>query len=562
MRRVLALLVLAAVLPALSAGSAAAATTTPTGRLLVLLRTAPHGHARAAAAAAVIARAGARRAGVSAPAIGLVTVKPAPGQRLAALAKRLRSDPRVASVQVERRYTLRATPDDPALSTQEPAPGAPPGTPVQWWAVREGFPTAWDSVTGEGALVAVIDTGLDATHPEFAGRIAGAIDNDGDPSSGPATTDRAGHGTHVASLACADANNGIGLAGAGDNCSLLAIKSDLTEGSVAASITQAVDRGALAINMSFGTAGDQPAADAVVRAIDYAYARKVVLVAAASDGDAAGNAVQEQGDPSNVLQPTGTGPDLTQGKGLDVTAATFGDQRAPYAGYGSQISLAAYGSFGVPNGPHGIFGAFPANTTELEVGALSPSPSTPCRCRTTFGGDPRYAYVQGTSMAAPQVTAAAALVRKLNPDLSAADVIRILKETATRPPGAGWSPDLGWGIVNAGAAVAEAKTIDRRPPASRVRGPAATRRRSFTLRWTGTDTGPPGVVASGIDHVDVFRVAKRGGRPVLIARTRKRSLRVKGRAGRRYSFFTRAVDRAGNEEPAPARPDATVRVKR
>jgi serine protease len=561
MRRILALLVLAAVLSALFAGSAAAAGG-PTGRLLVLLRPEPGAKARASAAMAVIARTGARRSGASAPTIGLVTVKPAPGRSAAALARRLRRDPRVASVQVERRYTLRATPNDPALNTQEPSPGAPPGTPVEWWAGREGFPVAWDSVTGDGALLAVIDTGVDASHPEFAGRIAEAIDNDSDPSDGPATTDQAGHGTHVASLACANWNNGAGVAGAGANCSLVAVKSDLTEGSVAASIAQAVDRGVLAINMSFGTEGTQPAADALVRAIDYAVARNVVLVAAASDGDPMGNPVQEQGDPSNVLQPTGTGPDITQGKGLDVTAANFGDQRAPYAGYGTQISLAAYGSFGTPDGPRGIFGAFPGNVTELEVGSLGPSPSKPCRCRTTFNGDSRYAYIQGTSMAAPQVTAAAALVRKLNPDLTAADVISVLKETATRPPGAGWSPDLGWGILNAGAAVAQAKTIDRRAPVSRLRAPAATHKRSFTLRWTGTDTAPPGIVASGIDHFDVFRLARGGGRSVRIARTAKLSLRVKGRPGNRYSFFTRAVDRAGNEEATPARPDAVVRVKR
>ena len=67
-------------------------------------------------------------------------------------------------------------------------------------------------------------------------------------------------------------------------------------------------------------------------------------------------------------------------------------------------------------------------------------------------------------MAAPIVAAVAALARDLNPDVHAADVIRALKETASRPPGSGWSPELGWGILNAGAALA-AIAHDRPPRA-------------------------------------------------------------------------------------------------
>ena len=80
-------------------------------------------------------------------------------------------------------------------------------------------------------------------------------------------------------------------------------RSDLSDFSVAQSIVDATDRGADAINMSFGTDGSRPAAHGIVDAIDYAYKRGVVLVAAAAD-----DPIEEQGDPSNVLQPTGTGP--------------------------------------------------------------------------------------------------------------------------------------------------------------------------------------------------------------------------------------------------------------
>ena len=69
-------------------------------------------------------------------------------------------------------------------------------------------------------------------------------------------------------------------------------------------------------------------------------------------------------------------------------------------------------------------------------------------------------------MATAIVSGVAALVRELNPDLSAAEVVRLLKETARRPPARGWAPELGWGIVDARAAVAAARL--HRPPRARV----------------------------------------------------------------------------------------------
>lgn len=549
MKRFALLAALAATVMPASAHAGAA-----TGRLLVLLDQPRGTTARASAAAAnrVVADAGARRAGSSAPQIGLVTVRPRAGESLHALAVRLRADPRVHSVEVERRFTPREIPNDPALSAAETAPGTPGGTVVEWWAARENLPAMWDLTHGEGALVAVIDQGVDTSHPDLAGRIREAIDRDDDPGSGPATTDENGHGTLVASLACATAGNGIGLAGAGYGCDLLVIKSDLTDSSVAQSIVLAVDRGADAINMSFGqdnrSFGQVPGAEK--RAIDYAYRRNVTMVAAAAD-----TAVTEQGDPANVLQPTNSGPRLGSGKGLSVTAADFDDRRAAFGGFGSQISLAAYGAFRYQQpGPPGIFGAFPAlEPVEIER-------DQPCGCRTTFQGDRRYAYLQGTSMAAPMVAAVAAVVHRVNPGLRARDVITILKSTATRPPGGGWTEDLGWGILNGGAAVAAAKAIDRTRPVSRLTAPERVQgRRSFLLRWTGRDPQPPGLTSTGIARFEVWRTIN-GGRARRIAVTTKLSLRLRGTPPRTYGFFTRAIDRAGNREARPRRPDARTRV--
>jgi subtilisin family serine protease len=551
MRRPLALLLSLAAAAVTLAPAAARAELT--GRLLVSLERPSDKPAQAAAARAVAARTNARRAGPATPQIGLVPVKPRPGETVWQLAERLRADPSVRAVTAESTATLRADPGDPALSTPEPAPGTPAGTTVQWWPARSGFTRAWDFTAGAGALVGVIDTGIDGSHPELINRIRLAEDQDSNPTHAGASVDEIGHGTHVASIACAQAGNGIALAGAGHSCDLIVEKSDLTDGSVARSIVAATDAGALAINMSFGTDGRSTPPQAIVDAIDYAYAHNVVLVAAAADDN-----VEEQGDPANILQPTGTGPNIEAGKGLVVTAATAADRRASYAGLGTQISVAAYGTLDERSGPGGLLGAFPANQAEIERPSLVP-PAPPCRCRVSFDGDNRYAYLQGTSMAAPQVAALGALIRNLNPDLPIAAVLRLIKNT-TR--GDTWTEDLGWGIIDAGRAVEEASQVDLRAPTSSVKGPRRARARRVTLRVRSADPAPTGVVASGVQSVRIFR-AEGTRKPVRVATTApKERIRIRVRKGRTYSFYAQAVDRVGNVQPFPTRAGTRVRVSR
>ena len=534
-----------------------------TGNLLVLLDVSrprdgalPAGATAAAATAAAAAAAGAVPAGHSVPQIGLLTVRPRPGTAIAALAARLRSLPGVASVEPEHRYVPRSLPDDPALSQIDPSEGLP----YQWYLSAEGFPAAWSYARGERALLGVIDTGIDATHPELASKIAAAVDQQ-DPSDarGTARTDEVGHGTHVASLACADTDNRRGIAGAGYDCRLVVEKSDFSDSSVAAAIVDATDRGVLALNMSFGpssqtdVARSAPASE--VRALEYAARHRVVLVAAASDSPGT-----EQGDPANVLQPAGTGPHLAQGIGLDVTAADHSGLRAPFAGSGSEVSLAAYGALQSssetgPMGvschgtPSGLFGAYPANTTDLES-------FPPAACRITFAGDDRYAYLAGTSMAAPQVAAAGALMRALNPFATLADILRTIKLTARRTSGAGWGSDLGWGILDAGAAVMSIRRDDRLPPVSVLSAPRTTQDTQVLLRWSGHDGRWPGLIVSGIAYYLVYVSA--GGHARLLRRTSGHSLSFTGQPGVRYTFSLYAVDRAGNRQLRPARASTLV----
>jgi hypothetical protein len=281
----------------------------------------------------------------------------------------------------------------------------------------------------------------------------------------------------------------------------------------------------------------------------------VVLVAAAADSP-----VTEQGDPANVLQPAGTGSNISKGIGLDVTAAQFGAQHASFAGVGSEISLAAYGAFN-PNSPSlvpcmgqpvGILGAYPGSSTQLEQ---LPDPAA---CRVSLNGDTRYATVAGTSMAAPQVAAVGAMMRALNPYASLQDLLETIKQTAQRPAGSGWSSDNGWGILNAGAALAATRHLDRLTPVSRISAPRVTSRHTLVLRWSGHDQQHAGLIASGVAYYVVY-VRVNGGRAHRLARTSRRTLKYRTRPGKRYVFWTVAVDKAGNHETKPVRVQTRVR---
>ena len=519
------------------------------GRALVLLEQQASGvsaSARAtvrAAGAAVIASHRLRRARPDVPEVGVMSVRIPPGMSLAVLRRRLAGDPRVAAVEREVRHEPRLVPNDPALTEIDPLIG----DTYQWYLHRQGFPAAWDLSNGAGAIVGIIDSGIDSTHPDLGSKVRSAHDHD---STSTGTGDEVGHGTHVSGLACGAPGNGYGIAGAGFDCQLILEKSDLTSSSVIASLVDAARGGAGVINMSFG-GGRLSAGE--FRALQYALDKDVVLIAAAADSP-----IADQGHPAKDLQPTGTGRKIKQGAGLVVTAAEAGGSRASFAGRGSQISLAAMGDTGTRGG--GIFSSFPGNVTQIETGGSNP-PGPPCpTCRVIFNADPRFAYLSGTSMAAPQVAGAVALVRAANPKLTRVSVVRLMKQTARRA--GGWTTELGWGILDAGAAVRRAVDLarDTVPPRTSRRG-GRTRRvgRRFTLRWTGRDSAPLGVTPAGIQSYSVY--VKRGGRDRLIATTTDNRYRYRGQRGKRYRFFVRAQDLAGNVEPT-RRASFVVRVRR
>ena len=350
-------------------------------------------------------------------------------------------------MELERRRALRYLPDDPALTTRDTR--APSNDFYQWNLRQERFRKAWQRVKGRRATLAVIDTGIDGEHFDLAGRIVYSKGYDYPGCGGVAQPectgpeyDEVGHGTHVAGLACAAGNNGQGVAGAAFKCRLVIEKASdadtLDDSLIARSITDATNHGADVINMSFG--GSAPSG-VINRALDHAYRRDVVLVASASNRD-----TTHQGTPAAHLQPNGTGDRLRSGKGLVVTAAGHNDRRAWFQpGRGTGISLAAYGSASAAcliRADCGIFSTFPDNLTTIEADCVN--------CRASFGGSDDFAYLEGTSMAAPQVAGAAALIRSKRPGIDNARVLRIIKRTAS---GHRFSDALGWGILNAARAV-------------------------------------------------------------------------------------------------------------
>jgi hypothetical protein len=161
-------------------------------------------------------------------------------------------------------------------------------------------------------------------------------------------------------------------------------------------------------------------------------------------------------------------------------------------------------------------------------------------------------------MAAPQVTAVAAMMRVLNPYATLRDLLRTLKLTAQRPRGSGFSNDLGWGILNAGAALSAVRRIDRIPPVSHVHAPRTAHSRAIRISWNGHDAHPAGLIASGIKRFNVYVALAGHHRRRLLARTRHHSLIFHGLPGRRYVFYVVAIDREGNRQHPAAK--ATTKV--
>jgi subtilisin family serine protease len=385
-----------------------------------------------------------------------------------ALARALRDDPDASWIEPDR--TLRVSADGDEV---DPATGRA----LAWAddAVDAGPAIAAAGGGAPSAPVAVIDTGVDLGHPDLSGRVVSAMDATGADGT---VRDATGHGTFVTGLIGMVDGNGIGGRGVAGTTPLIAVRASLDgtflDSAVAAGIVWAVDHGARVLNMSF--AGPAPSA-VVTEALDYAYDRDVVMVAAAGNSGLAG-------DPPEYPAAQLGGRQGAPGMGLSVAATRPDGAMASFSTRNDNVSIAAPGAGDATCSRDGVFSTLPTGISTIWDGAP---------CARLFGAagavGGRWAYGDGTSFSAPLVAGAAALVRQVNPGLSAVQTADVLLRAA-RPLDGGWNPRSGAGLLDAGAATALAARFDTAPPTAVV----AARPGAGTTRITvsGVDRTLPG----------------------------------------------------------------------
>lgn len=272
----------------------------------------------------------------------------------------------------------------------------------QWHLPKILAPQAWDLTQGApGAVIAILDSGVDATHPDLAGKLVAGYNT---YSNSTDTVDQFGHGTEVAGAAGALTNNLEGVAGVAGTAPLMPVRvtdamGRATSASIANGIVWAADHGARVANLSFnGIAGN-----ATIRtAAEYAYKHGTLVVAAS------GNCA--------CVDPTPENPYV-----LSVSATDETDSLAYFSSTGAFVDLSA--------------------------------PGTNILTTARFG---LYAAESGTSLASPIVAGVAALMFSANPALTPAIVTQLMEATAFDPGGNGYDQGFGHGRVEAFAAVSAA----------------------------------------------------------------------------------------------------------
>jgi serine protease len=321
-----------------------------------------------------------------------------------------------------------------ALLLSVPDLGIAAGDPLrsqQWgWQIIHAQ-AAWKKARGGGVRVAVVDTGIDLEHPDLVDRLLPGrdfVDTDSPPQ------DRHGHGTLVAGIIGATADNSIGIAGVAPEVRLIPVRALGADGrgdagAVADAIDWSVQAGAEVINLSLvdegqgttgigGVFGDHRVANAISRAAE---AGAVVVIAAGND---------EQGGHAE------TAYDATDPRVIVVGASTRADKRAAYSNYGEGLDVLAPGG-GSADDP-GESGC----TVNNGIVSTWWSPGA---------SGPRYGASCGTSMATAFVSGIAAML--VDRGLLAEEVVQRIKETAVDLPPKGPDAQSGVGRVDAARAL-------------------------------------------------------------------------------------------------------------
>lgn len=327
------------------------------------------------------------------------------------------------------------------------APAAAPNDPYagsQWHLNKLGLPSAWDTTQGAGVTIAVLDTGIDATHPDLAARMVPGwnfYDNNSD------TRDVNGHGTAVAGAATATLNNGVGVAGTAGQALLMPVRIADANGyaywsTVAQGLTWASDQGARVANISYGGVSTSSAVQA---AAQYMRSRGGLVVVAAGN-----NGIDEGVAPTSTM--------------IVVSATDANDVKTSWSSYGSFVSIAAPGQ---------------------DIWT------------TTRGGG--YQAWWGTSLASPVVAGVVGLMMSARPAMGNTQVESLLYASSVDLGAAGRDSYYGWGRVNAAAAVQatmNAAVADTQPPTAAIGSPGNGK----------TVSGLVAVAVSASDNVGVTRV--------------------------------------------------------
>lgn len=326
-----------------------------------------------------------------------------------------------------------------------------PLTSQQWGLDLVKARAAWSVGRGAGTTIAVVDSGTDLNHEDL---VANLVPGKSFVSETPQDDD--GHGTHVSGIAAGDGDNGLGISGVAPEAKIMPVKvltpDGGTVGGVADGIRHAADAGATVINLSVGA--DVPLiaglSSTLPDAIRYAWSKGVICVLAA-------------GNNSLPLSDYGNIPAIV------VTAVDRSDHRAGYATSigGAKWGMAAPGGAANGNAADDIFSTF-----------------------WKAGQSNSYGTLAGTSMAAPFVSGAAALLRGLG--LSPQATVDRLLATATDIGASGRDSVFGSGRLNVAAAAAglgggSVGTTDP-DPSTPGATPATTRKRTAATRGAASPT--------------------------------------------------------------------------
>ena len=306
-------------------------------------------------------------------------------------------------------------------------------TSYQWGPQRANFPRAWQLLPVSSTLtairVAVIDSGVDFTHPDLAGRL---LTGKNYITEGATAQDDNGHGTHVAGIIAAITNNGQGIAGSAPKVLIDPRKVLAADGSGNAinlryALCDAALNGDRVVNMSLQISPSLKTSnptlyEAIREAVVFAANRGVLLVAAGGN---------------NRLTPQVYYPALFD-EVVAVASLTVGNQRPDYSAIGPKVEIAAPGG----DSPNPVLSTWPS-AASVRAKCAAPVQS----------GSGWYCGEYGTSMASPYVAGAGALVLSVQPSLTGSQVRTILRETAV---------DVGLPADEQGAGLLDAEGAVRR----------------------------------------------------------------------------------------------------